>query len=192
MKSTSALLVGCGAILGLFIRLMLTPIVSVDVVPQVAIWATPSEHLRRLATLPLPERGELLRRLDGKTLSRADIRNFALDFSTLSAGSRQSMDMAEYLAAVFEVMQQRVDVGNAITHTDAGSLQLASHTLKGAVGTLAAVAAQDAAQCLENMGRSGNLTGAQAAFTVLKEELNRLQHALTSFLREVPHKPRSR
>ena len=60
-----------------------------------------------LATLPLPERGALLRRLDGKSLSRADIHQFALNFSTLSQDARQSMDMAKYLALVFEVAQKR-------------------------------------------------------------------------------------
>ncbi|MCX7406485.1 MAG: hypothetical protein NTZ32_00185 [Planctomycetales bacterium] len=60
-----------------------------------------------LATLPLPERGTLLRQLDGKSLSRADIHQFALNFSTLSDDARQSMDMAEYLALVFEVTQKR-------------------------------------------------------------------------------------
>jgi len=61
----------------------------------------------QLATLPLPERGKLLGRFDGKPLSRADIQDFALNFSTVSEDSRQSTEMAEYLALVFQVTQKR-------------------------------------------------------------------------------------
>jgi CheY-like chemotaxis protein len=82
------------------------------------------------------------------------------------------------------------EVRDAIARNDASTLRLAAHTLKGAVSTLNALAAQDAAQCLENMGQSGNLTGAEAALTMLECELSRLQQALTSFRSETPRKPR--
>lgn len=69
------------------------------------IEVTSDAHL--LATLPLAERGELLTRLEGEPLSLADIRESALNFSTLAEDAQQSMEMAEYLALVFEVTQKR-------------------------------------------------------------------------------------
>ena len=69
--------------------------------------SVPGENVAILAKLPLPERGTWLKQLDGKPLSHADIHQFALNFSTLSQDARQSMDMAEYLALVFQVTQKR-------------------------------------------------------------------------------------
>ena len=83
--------------------------------------SVPSEDVELLATLPLPERGALLKRLDGKPLSHADIRQFALNFSNLSEDALQSMDMAEYLALVFEVTQKR-DLLDAEMAHDLGKL----------------------------------------------------------------------
>jgi two-component system sensor histidine kinase/response regulator len=81
-------------------------------------------------------------------------------------------------------------VCKAIASNDAHTLHRVAHTLKGAVSTLGAVAAKDAAQRLENMGRADDLTGAEAAFAVLQDELRRLQQALTLFRSDLSRKPR--
>jgi CheY-like chemotaxis protein len=82
------------------------------------------------------------------------------------------------------------EIRDAISRNDAQTLHRAAHTLRGAVSTLTAHAAEDAAQCLETMGRCGNLTGAEAAFAVLEGELSHLQRVLESFHSESPRKPR--
>ena len=66
----------------------------------------PSEGVSQFATLSLSARGALLGRLDGKSLSQADIKKFALNFSTLPKDARQSVEMAEYLELVFAVAQK--------------------------------------------------------------------------------------
>ena len=53
-----------------------------------------------------------------------------------------------------------------------------AHHLRGSLTTFAAQAAFDAALELEAMGRTGDLTGAEAAFVSLRDALRHLQKAL--------------
>ena len=77
------------------------------IAPGKASESNSSEDIRLLATLPLPARGALLMRLEGKPISEIEIGQFALDFSSLSKDARQSTEMAEYLTIVFKVAQNR-------------------------------------------------------------------------------------
>lgn len=84
------------------------------------------------------------------------------------------------LAALFldscPAMQAAIE--EALAHGDAKALQHAAHTLKGSVGNFGAQAAFDAALALEQMGRQGDLSGAEAALAHLTAEIARLQPVL--------------
>ncbi|MGC1188606.1 MAG: response regulator [Candidatus Acidiferrales bacterium] len=69
-------------------------------------------------------------------------------------------------------------IQDAIAKKNAGELHRAAHFLKGSVATFAAQPAFDAALKLEEIARSGNLTGAEDAFASLAEEVRRLRIAL--------------
>ena len=69
-------------------------------------------------------------------------------------------------------------LGRAIASHDAGQVKRAAHTLKGALSTLGARAAFDAALELEAMGRANDLSGVDDAFHALREALERLQPVL--------------
>ena len=63
------------------------------------------------------------------------------------------------------------EIRAAIASQDAPRLQFAAHTFKGAVALFGVVAATEAVFQLELMGRAGDLTGAQNAFTALKNAM---------------------
>jgi HPt (histidine-containing phosphotransfer) domain-containing protein len=69
-------------------------------------------------------------------------------------------------------------IRDAIAQRDFRRLERVAHALKGAAGTVAASAASDAAQRLEIMGRTGDLTGATLVCTELEDTLRRLRPAL--------------
>ncbi|MGB6200400.1 MAG: response regulator, partial [Candidatus Acidiferrales bacterium] len=69
-------------------------------------------------------------------------------------------------------------IQDAIAKKNAGELHRAAHFLKGSVATFAAQPAFDAALKLEEIARSGNLTGAEDAYASLAEEVRRLRIAL--------------
>jgi two-component system, sensor histidine kinase and response regulator len=69
-------------------------------------------------------------------------------------------------------------IRQGIAAKDAKTVERAAHRLKGSLGTLAAMAAHAAAFELEVIGRSGDLTGADAAWKSLEHELTRLRPEL--------------
>jgi CheY-like chemotaxis protein/HPt (histidine-containing phosphotransfer) domain-containing protein len=69
-------------------------------------------------------------------------------------------------------------VGQAVQAGDAAAVQAATHKLKGSVANFSASSAHEAALRLENMARQQDLSGATAAFTVLKKEISRMRRAL--------------
>ena len=69
-------------------------------------------------------------------------------------------------------------VQEAVSGHDAGRLQRAAHSLKGAVSTLAAQKAFDAALRLESLGRAGDLVEAEKAYAALESEIERLRSML--------------
>jgi CheY-like chemotaxis protein/nitrogen-specific signal transduction histidine kinase/HPt (histidine-containing phosphotransfer) domain-containing protein len=75
------------------------------------------------------------------------------------------------------------DLRDAAAAGDAARVKLFAHTLKGSVGTFEATGAFAAAERLEILARSGDLTGAPAALAALDEQLDRLWPALRELLR---------
>jgi HPt (histidine-containing phosphotransfer) domain-containing protein len=71
----------------------------------------------------------------------------------------------------------------ALAAGSAATLRDTAHSLKGALGALAARTAFDAAVRVEALGRQGSLRGAAETCALLEEELERLRPALTAFAR---------
>ena len=69
-------------------------------------------------------------------------------------------------------------IGSAIEARDSGRLLAAAHTLKGGASNLSAAGVVDAARALEAIGRSGDLTLADARFVALVSEMEHLAAAL--------------
>ena len=75
----------------------------------------------------------------------------------------------------------------AVTSRDFEQLAERAHSLKSAVGNLAARKAFEAALNLETAGRQGDPDGAQARWMQLVEEINKLSSGLESFVKERHH-----
>ena len=71
-----------------------------------------------------------------------------------------------------------VELRNAITRGDAAEVRRTAHNIKGSVGNFEAMDAHAAAQHLEEIGRSGDLQEAAAAFAALQDAIARLSPAL--------------
>jgi HPt (histidine-containing phosphotransfer) domain-containing protein len=89
----------------------------------------------------------------------------------------------EFLAEVINLFRTDAtgrlrEIRAAASLGDARRLQRAAHSLKGAVGYLCAGPTSAAAQDLEQIGESGDLSGAPAAVDHLAKELERLSAAL--------------
>lgn len=77
------------------------------------------------------------------------------------------------------------DIQNGLAGKDATALERAAHRLKGSLVTLGADAASDAAFSLEKMGRSGDLSVAEAALDALQAEMARLRPELEALLASI-------
>lgn len=73
----------------------------------------------------------------------------------------------------------------AVAEKDATTLTEEAHGLKGAVANLQAPSAQEAAHRLEEMGRAGELDGAESALATLEQEIDQLRSALTNMIDEL-------
>jgi HPt (histidine-containing phosphotransfer) domain-containing protein len=108
----------------------------------------------------------------------------AVDAATLLANVGNDLASASSLVAIFlEVCPaQMTSVREAIAHLDSQAVERAAHLLKGSVGALCAPAALAAAQQLEDMGRTGELSGAEEACCALEGEVARLSSSLTDLV----------
>ena len=103
--------------------------------------------------------------------------------------SRSPVDLGEALEVVgedVELLQAVVEMSleecpeqiealrKALTGQDALGVEDAAHRLKGVLGNLGGLVAQDVAQCLETMGEEGNLDGGLAALEELETEIGRV------------------
>ena len=69
-------------------------------------------------------------------------------------------------------------IRDALDAGDADSLRRASHSLKGAAANFEAAAVVEGARSLEEMGRQGNLSSGEAAWTAVRAETDRLIETL--------------
>ena len=75
-------------------------------------------------------------------------------------------------------------IRSAISDQDAKILERAAHALKGSAANLLAQGVVNAASKLEEIGRSGSVSGANEALVSLEEELRKLELALGEFEKE--------
>lgn len=73
------------------------------------------------------------------------------------------------------------ELKDAVARGDSNGVSSAAHSIKGSVASLAAQPCYEAAQRLELMGSSGDLTGADGACATLEAEVERLKTALATF-----------
>src|SRR5271166_1829109 len=75
------------------------------------------------------------------------------------------------------------EIRASVSQRDSAMLERSSHKLKGSVSHFGARNAYEAARRLEEMGRNGDLVGAEEATVVLETEIGRLQDDLAEFSR---------
>jgi HPt (histidine-containing phosphotransfer) domain-containing protein len=91
--------------------------------------------------------------------------------------------LAEVLRLFLDDAPRRIQaIVAAVADRDAGALQRAAHTMKGAAGTIGATALQDACRTLEQMGRQQRVEGASIAIADLQREYGRVQEAIEQLL----------
>jgi PAS domain S-box-containing protein len=144
------------------------PVRLEDLAATLARWVSGGEHDRPAATDRPFDAQEVVRRLGGDpVVVRKVIETFLTDAPRL-------------LAAVHA----------AIARRDAAALELAAHTLKGAVANFVAATAVDAAERVEALGRAGDLVSAAQACAALEAELARLRPALERLQQDCAAAPR--
>jgi two-component system sensor histidine kinase/response regulator len=111
----------------------------------------------------------------------AEATSDVLDKAAALARAGEDQELLRELAELFlyECPRIMTDIHAAIGAGDAFRLKCAAHSLKGSIDNFAAPAAHEAASRLENLGRNGNLAGAQEAWSALTREIGRLQPILS-------------
>jgi two-component system, sensor histidine kinase and response regulator len=106
------------------------------------------------------------------------------------------MDMEEVMERVGDDMELLTDMAElflddcprlmseireSITRQDSKVLEHSAHTLKGSASNFSAASVVEAAFRLEQMGRDGDITHAEAAYATLEQEMQRLEPVLMMF-----------
>jgi len=96
-----------------------------------------------------------------------------IDEAILLAGIDGNQELLREIVRLFlaDYPQRLAEIKQAISHGDAEAVARAAHTLKGSAGNFAAQKAFAAAQSMESVGKSGDLSPAQQAFLTLESEL---------------------
>ena len=109
-----------------------------------------------------------------------------LDMTGAMAHVDGDEELLKEIAGVFldsstELMDR---IHQAITNKDSSELEKAAHTLRGAVGNFGSTPAYDTALELETIGRSADLTKAEAVYSVLEKAIGNLRDTLAAKLME--------
>jgi HPt (histidine-containing phosphotransfer) domain-containing protein len=89
-------------------------------------------------------------------------------------------ELAELFLA--EDVKIQASINDAVARRDAAALQYAAHALKGAVGNFMAKDAFQAAQQLEELGRSGDLSEVDPVRARVDQTVQQLKSALATAL----------
>jgi CheY-like chemotaxis protein len=110
--------------------------------------------------------------------------NAAIDMPALMARLRGDTALLKELAELFLAEQVKIQasIDDAVAKRDAAALQYAAHALKGAVGNFMAKDAFQAAQQLEELGRSGDLGEVDQVRAKVDETVQKLKLALAAVL----------
>jgi CheY-like chemotaxis protein len=122
----------------------------------------------------------------GSDASESEAAACVLDEMSLRERVDNDEQLLQELTELFRVDCPKLlkQIGDAIARQDPRALELAAHALKGAVATFAAKPAFDAALRLETMGRDDQIGGAKRAYKILTIEIDRLQSALATIVRD--------
>jgi two-component system, sensor histidine kinase and response regulator len=122
----------------------------------------------------------------GASSKHSDVDNEVLDREALLASVEGDLEFLHDLVNGFLDYSPNLlsKIDGAYKEGDDRELEGAAHTLKGAVGSFRAGAAFQAALRLEKVAGDGNLVEAPEAISSLKQELKRLEPALTELLVE--------
>jgi len=106
-----------------------------------------------------------------------------LDIDALLTSFDGDRELLLMLAKVFADSSpcQLSELGDALMRGDAEALARGAHALRGSVANFRAEAAVDAAARLEKLARTGDLSIADSALAVLKDEIELLRGALDTF-----------
>jgi CheY-like chemotaxis protein len=113
----------------------------------------------------------------------AEIFDSAAALERVEGDRRLLAEMAKLLENESTKLLQQLRT--AVAQCDVNEIERAAHTLKGALGNLAATAAFNVAQELEAVARQGDFARAQLLATALAKEIERLGPALEQFSVEV-------
>ena len=83
-----------------------------------------------------------------------------------------------------EAPAMRADLRDAVESREPSNLERAAHSLRGALAAVSASAAVDLADQLETESRNGDLSGSLGRTARLEAQLELLEQALLSYLRE--------
>ena len=100
----------------------------------------------------------------------------------LDGGYDLLKELIEIFLADSEKLLKNID--DAIAAHDPEKVGKSSHTIKGAVSNFSARDAFEAAYKLEQIGKSGDLSSAAAAFDSLKKEIARTAEAMKMLLKQ--------
>jgi HPt (histidine-containing phosphotransfer) domain-containing protein len=104
----------------------------------------------------------------------------AIDWNTLRENCAGDESLVNEVLALFqgEAGAMLADIGAAVKAQDALAIKRTAHRLKGALVSLAAAPATEAARALELAGAAGALDEAATHYPKLEQEMQRLLQAL--------------
>ena len=115
------------------------------------------------------------------------MKNDVLDRDALFERVGGDIEFLQEIAGLFleDCPKLLAEIRGAVASGDAHTLERAAHTLKGSIANFGAEAAREAALRLESLGRTGNLSPAQEAYSALETEVGRFTSALESLSAEI-------
>ena len=111
-----------------------------------------------------------------------NLRVFDLEEALDHVGGEHSLLVEVAQTCLSDYEEALVQIRAALKASDGKQLEKTAHKLKGSLLTLAAYAASDAAQSLENLGNEGIPRDAGEALSRLENEMKSLTTALESLL----------
>ncbi len=139
-------------------------------------------HLNRLK----PESAEVLPAEPDRSPAAALPEREVVDWSNAMRAVRGDRRLLRIIveAAVQEIPRLLTAIREAIAGGSAAKLQLAAHTLKGAVRYFASSQGFEQVRRLEKMGQDKNLEGAEESLASLEAEVGLLTPALADYLQQ--------
>jgi PAS domain S-box-containing protein len=157
---------------------------DIDIFVQTVATLAPTAVASPTAILPAPpaKAGEMLPRRGARDWRGGEHQQppQVLDQTRLHAQTLGKPDLLARVIGLFlsDYPSQLCEIRAAATDGDVWRLEAAAHTLRGALCSLGADAAQAATLTIESLARQGDLAGVTGACAELERELNRLRIAL--------------